>query len=82
MAWKVEGVLRSFSNLRAKSDSEALLKYHYLRSTLNMSSAMKEDLDFTLNGNFRTRKRNFSEGATNYLGYTNAVISAGVKYRF
>lgn len=81
-AWKVEGVLRSFSHLKAKSGSEDLLKHKYLRSTLSLDYAMTKNLDFTVRGNFRNRWRNFSNGATSFLPYTNGMISAGIKYRF
>ncbi len=80
--WKVEGVFRSFSNLKATKSGNELLKHRYLRTSLSVNYAVSKHLDFTVRGNLRKRWRNFSDGATSFLPYTNGMISAGVKYRF
>lgn len=82
LAWRVDGVFRSFTHLKATKTGEDLLKHQYLRTSLTANYAITDQLDFTVRGNFRKRWRNFTTSATNFLPYTNGMISAGIKYRF
>lgn len=82
IAAKVEGVFRHFTHLQVNDENETLLVHRYLRASFFIDYEVNEQLKLTLRSNFRLRKRNYAQGAVSYLGYTNTLVSFGVKFKF
>lgn len=82
LSMKLQYDYRQYTNLKARSDQEEELLHQYLRASLRANYNIADQWEWQTSLQVRQRWRNYAEGATRFLPYTNVVLSSGLRYSF